>query len=76
VTLEYEIPVDSFVKLVIYDILGREISVLQNGISIAGVHRAVWDGRDKNCDIVAGGVYLYRFEADNNVFNGKILFLK
>ena len=76
VTLEYEIPADYLVKLVIYDILGREVSVLQNGILDAGAHRVLWNGKNSNGEIVSSGVYLYRFEADNYVFNGKVLFLK
>ena len=76
VTLEYEIPADCFVKLVIYDVLGREVTVLKNGYVTAGAHRAVWNGRDSKGDLVAGGVYLYKFEADNHVVNGKVLFLK
>jgi len=76
VTLEYEIPASCFVKLVIYDILGREMTVIKNGFVTAGTYRTVWNGRDSNGDIVGGGVYIYRFEADNYVINGKILFLK
>ncbi len=74
--IHYETPENSHIKLVIYDILGREIVVLKNGMVSAGVHRAQWNGRDYNGELVGSGVYVYRLISDTGKAQGKVLFLR
>jgi hypothetical protein len=57
-TVKYELPTSSMVNLSVYDILGREVSVLVNERRDAGVHKAVFDASG-----LATGVYLYRLQA-------------
>lgn len=59
----YTLPEATHVKLVVYDLLGRVVKVLVNGVQDAGRHRAVWDGRDGSGRPVASGLYLIRMEA-------------
>ena len=60
-TIKYEIPKDSKVKLVIYDILGREVKTLVNNeIKSAGYYKVEF-----NMQNYASGVYFYRIEADD-----------
>ena len=54
-TIGYELPTDGFVKLVIYDLLGREIAELASGHHVAGRYSATW-----NASSVASGVYFAR----------------
>jgi len=75
-TIHYEIPETIYVKLVIYDILGRKIAVLQNGMMNAGVHEAKWDGRNNNGDLTGSGVYVYQLIAGEHKAQGKMLFLR
>lgn len=56
--IRYELPAASSVKLTVYDLLGREVSVLVDGAQDAGVHEARFDGRQ-----LSSGVYFYRMEA-------------
>jgi flagellar hook assembly protein FlgD len=52
------------VRLRIFDVNGRPVRVLQDGlISVAGRHTAGWNGRDDRGEAVASGVYFYRIEA-------------
>jgi len=75
--IRYEVPFECHVRLVVYDILGREIVVLRNGIVSAGIHNIVWNGTGKNGMNVSSGVYLYRFEAGHEVAGqGKLMFLR
>ena len=50
--------VDSRVKLVVYDVLGREVAVLADGRYPAGKYSFTFDGRD-----LSSGVYFYRLTA-------------
>jgi len=76
ITIPFKIPEDSHVILVIYDILGSEIAVLQNGLLPAGLHNVVWSGKDKNGKVVSTGIYFYKFNAGEYDGMGKVLFLK
>ncbi|RKY61919.1 MAG: hypothetical protein DRP95_02225 [Candidatus Latescibacterota bacterium] len=59
----YTIPEAAHVKLEVYDLLGRVVKVLVDGMRDAGRHRVVWDGRDSSGRPVASGAYLIRLEA-------------
>ena len=59
-TIQYEIPGNFHVRLVIYDILGREVSVIQDAMLSAGTHKSVWDGRKYKGEVVCSGVYIYQ----------------
>lgn len=75
-TIRYVIPTDCHVELVMYDITGRKVAVLEDDMVRAGVHEAVWDGKNENGATVGSGVYLYRFRAGNYRDNGKVMFLR
>ena len=74
--IRYELPVDRHVELVIYDILGREIIVLRDGEDSAGIHEAVWDGKNENGENAGSGVYLFRLKTDVYIAQGKVLLLR
>ncbi len=49
-------------RLCVYDIAGRVVRVLEEGVREAGRHEVVWDGRDSSGTVVASGVYFYGLE--------------
>ena len=51
-------PVASQVKLTVYDLLGREVAELANGLYPPGKHQFVFDASG-----IASGVYLYKIQA-------------
>ncbi len=57
-TIRYELPKSALVILIVYDILGREVSVLVHERKDAGAHQVKFDG-----SYLASGVYLYRLTA-------------
>jgi len=61
--IDYTIPHAGEVKLAIYDVLGREVMVLEHAIKEAGHYGAFWDGSDEKGRIVPSGVYFYRLQA-------------
>ncbi|MFH1825604.1 MAG: FlgD immunoglobulin-like domain containing protein, partial [Candidatus Firestonebacteria bacterium] len=60
-------------KAKIYDITGAEVADLQPGST---ENSLMWDGTDKNGNVVHSGVYIYQIEAENKVFNGTIVVAK
>jgi hypothetical protein len=42
-TLKYSLPVRSAVRLQVFDVLGRQVALLENDIQAAGTHVARWD---------------------------------
>ena len=61
----------SEVKLIIYDLLGREIEILVNEEMIPGVYEVVWNAAD-----YSSGIYYYQLKTDNFVETKKMLLLK
>ena len=57
-TIEYDLPVPSKVVIRIYDILGRQVQELTNGIEPAGRIKLVWNPQNR----LASGVYFCRIE--------------
>jgi hypothetical protein len=53
--IEYDLPKGGEVSLVVYDILGREVTTLANGYHEAGKYTARWDA-----GVQASGVYIAR----------------
>ncbi len=75
-TINYALPTASNVKIVIYDMLGREVRSLVNDEIAAGVHSIVWDGRNNFGGQVASGMYIYRVVAGNYSAVKKMIMLK
>jgi hypothetical protein len=70
-TIRYELPGTSHVILSVYDMLGREVSVLVNDRREAGVYEVKFDGSN-----LASGVYIYRLQAGNFVQSKRFILLK
>jgi len=75
-TIRYDIPTDMHVRLAVYDILGREVAVLEDTEMTAGVHNTIWNARDNLGMTVGNGVYLYKLIAGDFSHQGKLLFMK
>jgi hypothetical protein len=54
-TVEYALPADGPVSIVVYDVAGRQVDVLEQAHRPAGTHRIGWDVRG-----LANGVYVCR----------------
>ena len=75
-TIQYDIPIEGHVKLVIYDILGREVVQLIDQSIPAGYHRTVWNIKDNSGISVPGGIYFYQIQAQGYIKTKKMVLLK
>jgi len=70
-TIRYELPGASLVRLSVFDLLGREVSVLVNERKNAGSYDVRFDASR-----LAGGVYFYRMQAGDFVQAKALVVLK
>jgi uncharacterized lipoprotein YddW (UPF0748 family) len=69
--IRFGIPERSHVTLTVYDLLGRRVAVLQEGILEAG-----WGEREFDGQTLASGVYLCRIQAGTSVQVRRLLLVK
>jgi len=75
-TIMYDLPKSSIVRLTIYDLLGREVATLIDGLQDAGFHSTVWNGQDALGNSLSGGVYICRISAGEFTQVRKMVLLK
>ena len=61
--IQFDVPVESKVKLTIYNIMGQEVTTLSNSTLEAGFHSVRWDGTNGLGEQVSTGVYFYRLSS-------------
>ena len=69
--IQYAIPEDIHVELIIYDILGRQIAELVNTKQQAGYHKILWNGNQN-----ASGLYFVKMTAGNYISTQKLMLIK
>ncbi|HQY21188.1 MAG TPA: agmatine deiminase family protein [Ignavibacteria bacterium] len=70
-SIGFEIPAFGFVKLKVYDLLGKEIATLINEAKHAGNYKVKFSDSD-----LSAGIYFYRLEVNNMVEIKKMILLK
>ena len=74
--IEYALPKNAAVKLVVYNSLGQQVRTLLDMKKEAGFHEIEWDGRNDAGQAVATGMYFYRLTTPDYVRTLKMLFVK
>lgn len=69
--ISFSLPVNSFVKLNIYDITGKEVKQLINRFMNAGKYNLQFDGKDLN-----SGIYFYKLTAGDFISVKKMILVK
>ena len=62
-TIQYDIPIDSEVLLLVYDIQGRLVKTLVNTNQSAGYKSIRWNGMNDLGQSVSAGMYFYHLQA-------------
>ncbi len=70
-TIRFEVPKSSFVNITVYDIMGREIKQLVNGMKNAGNYEVNFDGSN-----LTSGVYFYKMTAGDFSETKKLALVK
>ncbi len=61
--IEFSLPTEANVKLVIYNILGQQVASLIDEQIVAGNHSIIWNAKDTNGKQLTSGIYLYKLTA-------------
>ena len=82
--INYQLPISSYVKLSVFDILGREISVLVNEKLSAGVYEYEWNEKQSageyriewDANNYPSGVYFYTLQTDKFTDTRKMILVR
>jgi hypothetical protein len=75
-TIQYELTLTQEIDLVIYNMSGQSVRTLFSGMSQAGYHRVIWDGRSDNGHLLPSGVYYCQLTGTNVRQSIKLVFFK
>ena len=75
-TLKYELLKDTYVDIIIYDMLGNVVYNLVNTNQSSGYKSVQWNATNNQGEPVSAGVYLYKIQAGNFVDTKKMILLK
>ncbi|MFZ2865317.1 MAG: T9SS type A sorting domain-containing protein [Ignavibacteriaceae bacterium] len=70
-TINFSIPEQTNVKVIIYDALGNQVDVIADGVKSAGNYSVKWNAVNH-----ASGIYFYKLETDNFVQVRKMVLMK
>ena len=70
-TIKFSLPEAASIKLVVYNILGQQVSELVNDFKAAGSYTVNW-----NAENLSSGIYIYRLESGNFSISKKMTLLK
>ena len=69
--ISYQLPSNCYVSLKVFDVLGRQVETLVNGLQSAGIYSVKFNAAN-----FPSGVYFYRLDAGTYHDNKKLLLLK
>ncbi len=69
-TIRYDLPAQSEVTIIVYDILGRAVRHLVREVQPAGAHAVLWRADNDAGLGAASGIYFYRYTAARSDRNG------
>jgi photosystem II stability/assembly factor-like uncharacterized protein len=74
--IKYQLAQKSRVNLKIYDVMGRAVRILENGIKDEGVYDVRWDGKDNRKRTLAQGIYFVRLKTEDYTETKKAVLMK
>ena len=75
-TINYDLPKDSFVRIGIYDLMGRQIKGLVNENMMAGYRSIHWNATNNLSQPVSAGLYIYTIQAGEFMKTKKMVLIK
>ena len=70
-TIKYDIPEIAYIKIEVFNVLGKRIETLKQGLQTPGIYQIQWDGSNQS-----SGLYLIRMSSENINFTEKVMLVK
>jgi len=75
--IDYAVTATMPIRLAVYDVLGREVALLFDGVKSPGNYSADWTGRGHREALLPSGIYFYRLHAGANlVLTRKLILIR
>ena len=74
--IQFSVPNFSDISLNIYDLNGKLIDVVAEGVYSQGAHSVIWNGMNLNNEAVSSGVYLYKLITPNETITKQLTLIR
>jgi hypothetical protein len=74
--INYDLPEQSKVSIIIYDMLGRRVHTLVQRMEEPGYRAALWNATNDNGKPVSAGIYIYQIQTGEFIQTRKMILLK
>jgi hypothetical protein len=74
--IKFSLPRAQKVTIRVYDVAGRRVKTLVDGVKQAGHHYITWDGKNDRGSRVATGIYFYQMKYSDKVLSKKIVLIR
>ncbi len=74
--IKFSLPRAEKVSIKVYDVSGRRIKTLVDGVRQPGHHYVTWNGHNEKGVAVAPGIYFYQMKFANEVYSKKIVLIR
>jgi hypothetical protein len=79
-TIPYHLHTNASVKITVFNLSGKTVTILENLNKLSGYYRAGWSGTDQNGHTMPTGIYFFRIEAigsgGKNIFTKKMMLIR
>ena len=75
-SITFSTPIKQMVRIEVFDLQGRLINTIYEGIAQPGEHTVRWEANDYDHNAIPTGIYFYRLTAENYFKTRKMLYLK
>lgn len=72
----FYLPVETDVRISVYNVLGAQVQVLANSVYGQGAHQVHWEGKNSAGDYVPSGTYFCRLKTNNTAITKKMLLMR
>jgi len=74
--IRYTIDKRQSIRLEIFDVAGRLVTIIQRNEVEPGLHEVTWDGKDSNGNPISSGLYFYKLNVGSKDIVKKMILLK
>jgi len=75
-TIEYQLPAQTRVDMVVYNVMGQKVKTLVNSVQNAGNYSIVWDARNDHGNLVSSGVYFCVLKTNEQRLTSKMILMR